>query len=101
ESRVVTVAGRTIIAISQLPLNELADWLDKLPAALNDEEMIIARPILGDLQERVRQVIEVGVDYLTLDRASPTLSAGEARRLRMAYLLGSSLSGLLYVFDEP
>ncbi|MCI0397127.1 MAG: excinuclease ABC subunit UvrA [Chloroflexi bacterium] len=101
ESRAVTVAGRTIIAISQRPLNDLADWLDKLPTALNDEEMIIARPILDDLQERVRRVIEVGVDYLTLDRASPTLSAGEAQRLRMASLLGSGLSGVLYVFDEP
>ncbi|HEX6778048.1 MAG TPA: excinuclease ABC subunit UvrA, partial [Ktedonobacterales bacterium] len=94
-------AGQTIIAISQLPLHDLADWLDRLPGALRGEEMLIARPILDDLQERVRQVNEVGVDYLTLDRASPTLSSGEARRLRMASLLGSSLSGMLYVFDEP
>jgi excinuclease ABC subunit A len=101
ESRAVTVAGQTIIAISQLPLNELADWLDKLPAALNDEEMMVARPILDDLHERVRRVIEVGVGYLTLDRASPSLSAGEAQRLRMASLLGSGLSDVLYVFDEP
>ena len=101
ESRVVTVAGRTIIAISQLPLHDLADWLDQLPAALTNQEMLSARPILDDLHERVRRVIEVGVDYLTLDRASPTLSAGEAKRLRMASLLGSGLSGVLYVFDEP
>lgn len=101
ESRTVTVAGQTIIALSQLPLNSLAEWLDALPAALNDEEMIIARPILDDLQERVRRVLEVGVEYLTLDRDSPTLSTGEAQRLRMASLLGSSLSGVLYVFDEP
>ncbi len=101
ESRAVTVAGRAIIAISQLPLHEVADWLDALPTALHDEEMIIARPILDDLHERVRRVIEVGVDYLTLDRASPTLSTGEAQRLRMASLLGSWLSGVLYVFDEP
>ena len=101
ESRAVTVMGQTIIAISQLPLHDLADWLDRLPGALRDEEMLIARPILDDLHERVRQVNEVGVDYLTLDRASPTLSSGEARRLRMASLLGSGLSGMLYVFDEP
>jgi excinuclease ABC subunit A len=101
ESRAVTVAGQTIIALAQLPLNALADWLDNLPTALHDEAMLIATPILNDLHERVRRVIEVGVAYLTLDRASPTLSAGEARRLRMASLLGSSLSGLLYVFDEP
>lgn len=101
ESRAVTVAGQTIVAISQLPLNEVAEWLGALPTMLNDREMNIARPILGDLQEWVRRVIEVGVEYLTLDRASPTLSTGEAKRLRMASLLGSGLSGVLYVFDEP
>lgn len=101
ESRAVTLRGQTIIALAQWPLNALADWLDGLPAALDEREMLIARPILDDLQERVRRVLEVGVGYLTLDRASPTLSTGEAQRLRMASLLGSSLSGVLYVFDEP
>jgi excinuclease ABC subunit A len=101
ESRTVTVAGQTIIAVSQLPLNDLAIWLDNLSGTLNAEEMIIAKPILDDLCERVRRVVDVGVGYLTLDRASPTLSAGEAQRLRMASLLGSGLSGVLYVFDEP
>jgi len=101
ESRTVTVVGQTIIAISQLPLNALADWLDALPASLHGEELLIASPILDDLRERIRRVLEVGVEYLTLDRAAPSLSAGEAQRLRMASLLGSSLSGLLYVFDEP
>ncbi|HEY1390188.1 MAG TPA: excinuclease ABC subunit UvrA [Ktedonobacterales bacterium] len=101
ESRTVTVVGETIIALSQLPLNALANWLDALPASLHDEETLIARPILDSLNERVRRVLEVGVEYLTLDRAAPSLSAGEAQRLRMASLLGSSLSGLLYVFDEP
>ncbi|HET9110577.1 MAG TPA: hypothetical protein VFN78_07120, partial [Ktedonobacterales bacterium] len=101
ESRVVTVAGQTIIAISQLPLTEVAEWLGTLEPTFKDEELLIARPILDDLRERVRRVLEVGVEYLSLDRAAPSLSAGEARRLRMASLLGSSLSGLLYVFDEP
>jgi excinuclease ABC subunit A len=101
ESRAVTVVGQTIIAIAQLPLGEVAIWLDDLPAALSDQELIIARPILDDLNERVRRVLEMGVNYLTLDRASPSLSSGEAQRLRMASLLGSSLSGVLYVFDEP
>ena len=101
ESRAVTVAGRAISEIARLPLHDVADWLDALPATLNGEEMIVARPILDDLHERVRRVNEVGVGYLSLDRAAPSLSAGEARRLRMATLLGSSLSGVLYVFDEP
>ncbi|MHB0857763.1 MAG: excinuclease ABC subunit UvrA [Anaerolineae bacterium] len=101
ESRAVTVEGQTIVAIAQLPLSDVAAWLNKLPAALKDEEMLVAGPILDDLHERVRRVIEVGVEYLTLDRASPTVSTGEAQRLRLASLLGSGLSGVLYVFDEP
>ena len=65
------------------------------------EEMLIAEPILDDLHERIGRLVEVGVGYLTLERASPTLSAGEAQRLRLAALLGSGLTGVLYVLDEP
>jgi len=101
ESRAVTVCGRTITTLAALPLNELAAWLDDLPAALHDDESDLARPILDDLHERVRRVLEMGVSYLTLERPATSLSTGEARRLRMASLLGSSLSGVLYVFDEP
>jgi excinuclease ABC subunit A len=101
ESRAVTLDGRGIVAVSHLSLSELADWLKNLPARLNAEEMIIARPILDDLNERIGRLIEVGVGYLTMERASPSLSAGEAQRLRMAALLGSGLTGVLYVLDEP
>ncbi|MEW6405928.1 MAG: excinuclease ABC subunit UvrA, partial [Chloroflexota bacterium] len=101
ESRVVTVAGDTIITISQLPLNELDAWLKSLPPHFTAEEMRIARPILDDLYERVGRLLEVGVGYLTLERSSPSLSAGEAQRLRLAALLGSGLTGVLYILDEP
>jgi len=101
ESRVVTVGGETIIAISRLPLNELDSWLKSLRQALSEKEMIIARSILDDLDERVDRLLEVGVGYLTMERSSPTLSAGEAQRLRLASLLGSGLTGVLYVLDEP
>jgi excinuclease ABC subunit A len=101
ESRVVTVNGQTIIALSRLPLNELGAWLSDLLPVLSADEMSIADPILADLSERIDRLVEIGVGYLTLERASPTLSAGEAQRLRLASLLGSSLSGVLYVFDEP
>ena len=101
ESRAVTVAGKSIISVSQLPLSELDAWLKKLPPQLSDEEMLIARSILDDLYERVGRLLEVGVGYLTLERSSPTLSAGEAQRLRLAALLGSGLTGVLYVLDEP
>jgi excinuclease ABC subunit A len=101
ESRAVTVAGETIITISQLPLNKLDAWLKSLPPHFTAEEMRIARPILDDLFERVGRLLEVGVGYLTLERSSPSLSAGEAQRLRLAALLGSGLTGVLYILDEP
>ena len=101
ESRAVTVAGQTIIPLTQMPLTELAGWLHRLPATISADEMIIAGPVLDDLNERVARLVQVGAGYLTLDRTSPTLSAGEAQRLRLAALLGSGLSGVLYVFDEP
>ncbi|HZU86184.1 MAG TPA: excinuclease ABC subunit UvrA [Anaerolineaceae bacterium] len=101
ESRAVTVAGKTIITISRLALNDLDAWLKSLPPALSAAEMLLARPILDDLDERIRRLLEVGVGYLTLERSSPSLSAGEAQRLRLASLLGSGLTGVLYVLDEP
>jgi excinuclease ABC subunit A len=101
ESRVVTVNGQTIIALSRLPLSDLGTWLDSLPAVLSPDEMLIAEPILVELNENIARLVEVGAGYLTPERSSPTLSAGEAQRLRLASLLGSGLSGVLYVFDEP
>jgi excinuclease ABC subunit A len=105
ESRMVTVGGRTIVEVSRLPLTGLAAWLGDLASRLSPagrvHEARIAAPILDDLRERTRRLVDVGVGYLTLERASPTLSAGEAQRLRLAALLGSGLTGVLYVLDEP
>ena len=118
ESRAVTVAGapaggrapsawrdpldaRPTEALSRLPLLALAEWIDGLRGALPGEDWLIAEPIVTDLRERVRRLVEVGLGYLTLERATPSLSAGEAQRLRLAALLGSGLTGVLYVLDEP
>ncbi len=101
ESRVVTVHGQTIIALSRLPLADLGTWLDELPPVLSADEQFLAAPVLVELSERITRLVEVGAGYLSLERASPSLSAGEAQRLRLASLLGSALSGVLYVFDEP
>ncbi|HLO29651.1 MAG TPA: hypothetical protein VK249_10980, partial [Anaerolineales bacterium] len=101
ESRVMTVNGQTIVALSGLALTDLGAWLDALPKALSADEMLIAEAILVELSGRITRLVEVGAGYLTLERSSPTLSAGESQRLRLASLLGSGLSGVLYVFDEP
>lgn len=76
ESRAVTVAGQTIIQVAQLPLTALAEWLERLPETIPAEGQAIVAPILADLRERVRRLVEVGVGYLTLERASPSLSGG-------------------------
>lgn len=101
ESREVTINGETIVALSRLPLADLGAWLDDLPPRLSSLEWKVAEPVLADLRERIARLVEVGAAYLALERASPSISAGEAQRLRLAALLGSSLSGMLYIFDEP
>ncbi|MEV6592202.1 excinuclease ABC subunit UvrA [Streptomyces acidicola] len=95
ESRAVTVDGLTIVDAARMPLDELAAWAGGLKA-----EPVTA-PVLDDLRERVRRLVDVGVGYLTLDQSTPSLSAGETQRLRLAALLGSGLTGVLYVLDEP
>ena len=101
ESRAVKVAGESIVKISQFSLNDLDAWLKTLPQHFSSEEMLLARPILDDLNERVARLLDVGVGYLSMERSSPSLSAGEAQRLRLASLLGSGLTGVLYILDEP
>ncbi len=101
ESRVVMITGQTINALSLLSLSDLGVWLEDLPTTLDPEAMLIAEPILSDLQKRIVNLINAGAGYLTLEHAAPTLSAGEAQRLRLASLLGSGLTGVLYVLDEP
>ncbi len=101
ESRGVTVNGRTIIELSRLSLEDLGAWLGALPSVLSHDEMSVAELVLVSLKEGIARLVEVGAGYLTLERSTPTLSAGETQRLRLASLLASALSGVLYIFDEP
>ncbi|EFL34046.1 excinuclease ABC, A subunit [Streptomyces viridochromogenes DSM 40736] len=101
ESRAVTVHGLTIVDAARLPLTDLGDWLTGLRERSAGEEWLLVEPVVVDLEERVRRLLEVGVGYLTLGQSTPSLSAGETQRLRLAALLGSGLTGVLYVLDEP
>jgi len=101
ESRTVTVDSHTIVEIARLSFDTLAGWLTNLRQSLSPPELLIAAAVLDDLSLRIGRLLEVGVGYLTCERSSPTISAGEAQRLRLASLVGSGLTGVLYVLDEP
>lgn len=101
ESRLVTIDRQSIIDISRFSLERINQWLKSLLVSFTPNEMIVAQPILDDLGERIRRLLEVGAGYLTLEQPSPSLSAGESQRLRLAALLGSGLTGVLYILDEP
>jgi excinuclease ABC subunit A len=89
----------SIAAFSALTVDAAAVWIDALQ--LDDREQAIARDLLAEVRERLGFLAEVGLGYLTLDRAAPTLSGGEAQRIRLAAQLGSNLRGVCYVLDEP
>jgi excinuclease ABC subunit A len=101
ESRQVRVGGETISDLARLSLGDLGAWLEQLSSVLKAGEMRIAAPILSALDGHIAHLVEAGAGYLTLERSSPSLSAGEAQRLRLAALLGSGLTCVLYIFDEP
>ncbi|MFE8988789.1 excinuclease ABC subunit UvrA [Streptomyces collinus] len=100
-ARAVTVHGLTVVEAARLPLTDLGTWLTGLRERSGGDEWPLVEPVVADLEERVRRLLDVGVGYLTLGQATPSLSAGETQRLRLAALLGSGLTGVLYVLDEP
>ncbi|MDQ2674826.1 MAG: excinuclease ABC subunit UvrA, partial [Chloroflexota bacterium] len=101
ESLAVTIAGRNIIETTRRSVTDALAWYDALPKRLNERENQIARQVLKEIRARLGFLVDVGLDYLTLDRASGTLSGGEAQRIRLATQIGSSLMGVLYILDEP
>jgi excinuclease ABC subunit A len=105
----VMVAGRSIAQVAALPVADALAVLDEIAAAgaagaeapLTSREKLIAAPILKEIRARVQFMVDVGLNYLTLDRSATTLSGGEAQRIRLATQIGSGLSGVLYILDEP
>ncbi len=95
----VTVAGRSIAEVTAMPAAEAARWLGELELA--GAEQLIAGQVLREIQARLGFLADVGLGYLSLDRAAGTLAAGEAQRIRLATQIGSGLAGVLYVLDEP
>jgi len=97
----VTVDGRNIWHVSKLSITAACQWVAHLPERLTERERTIARQVLKEISARLGFLVDVGLDYLTLDRTSQTLSGGEAQRIRLATQIGSSLMGVLYILDEP
>jgi excinuclease ABC subunit A len=99
ESLAVTVGGRSIAEVCDLSIGDAVDFLGSL--SLSEREAMIAERVVREILERMRFLLDVGLDYLTLGRAAATLSGGEAQRIRLASQIGSGLVGVLYVLDEP
>ncbi|MFI0607342.1 MAG: excinuclease ABC subunit UvrA [Anaerolineae bacterium] len=103
----VTVGGSSIIAVTRMAIHEVADWAETLAQGqsavdpLKERELTIARDVLKEVRARARFLVDVGLDYLTLDRRAGSLSGGEAQRIRLATQIGSQLMGVLYILDEP
>ncbi|MCP3424491.1 excinuclease ABC subunit UvrA [Rothia sp. AR01] len=95
----VTVGGRSIASITSMPMAETQRFMNALE--LSQRELKIAEQVLKEINARLQFLLDVGLDYLTLDRAAATLSGGEAQRIRLATQIGSGLVGVLYVLDEP
>ena len=101
ESLAVKVAGSTIAEASELSIRRALDWFGGVLPTLTPQRAEIARRILREILDRLTFLVDVGLDYLTLARGSATLSGGESQRIRLASQIGSGLTGVLYVLDEP
>jgi len=104
ESLAFTIAEKNIIEVTRMSVVEAQSWFARLASPdtpLSERQRAIAHQILKEIRSRLDFMVEVGLDYLTLDRATATLSGGEAQRIRLATQIGSGLMGVLYVCDEP
>ena len=101
EALCVRIAGRSIAQACDLSISAARDWFASVLDTLTPQRQEIARRILREIEDRLQFLVDVGLDYLTLARGSATLSGGESQRIRLASQIGSGLTGVLYVLDEP
>ncbi len=101
ESLNYKIDNKNISEVAQLDIVELAKWIDELSNKLSESQHTIGDEILKEIRTRIQFLLDVGLDYLTIDRTSKSLSGGEAQRIRLATQIGSQLVGVLYILDEP
>ena len=101
ETEYFKIDSKSISEVSAMEISDLRTWLDSLDGIFTDRQKLIARDILKELRERVSFLLDVGLEYLSLDRATASLSGGESQRIRLATQIGSKLVNVLYILDEP
>ncbi len=101
ESLNFKIDDKNIAELAQLGINELNDWFKDIETRIDSKQNTIAKEVLKEIRARIQFLLDVGLDYLTLNRSSRSLSGGEAQRIRLATQIGSQLVGVLYILDEP
>jgi len=101
ESLAFKLNNKNIAELSLMDLSELQQWFQQLPASLSEKQNIIATEVLKEIVKRLGFLLDVGLDYITLNRSTRSLSGGESQRIRLATQIGSQLVGVLYILDEP
>ncbi len=101
EASYFKIDGKTISEVAEMEISELRQWLSALEPKLGHRQQLVARDILRELRDRVGFLVDVGLDYLSLSRATASLSGGESQRIRLATQIGSKLVNVLYILDEP
>ena len=101
ESQYFRIDGKNIAEVANMDTLSLGQWIDELPGKLTERQNDIAKEILREIHKRVHFLLDIGIDYLNMNRPAASLSGGEAQRIRLATQIGSQLTGVLYILDEP
>jgi excinuclease ABC subunit A len=101
ESLFFKIDGKNIAELANLDIKDLFEWLKTIETRVSKQQNIIAKEVLKEIRSRIQFLLDVGLDYLTLNRSAKSLSGGEAQRIRLATQIGSQLVGVLYILDEP
>ncbi|MBR6847522.1 MAG: excinuclease ABC subunit UvrA [Bacteroidales bacterium] len=101
EAQYFLIDGKNIAEVAEMDTYSLCQWIEALPSKLNERQNEIGKEILREINKRVHFLLDIGIDYLSLNRPAASLSGGEAQRIRLATQIGSQLTGVLYILDEP
>ena len=101
EAQYFLIDGKNIAEVAEMDIHTLCQWVETLPSKLNERQNEISREILREIDKRIHFLLDIGIDYLCLNRQAASLSGGESQRIRLATQIGSQLTGVLYILDEP